>query len=203
MTIDTDTACFHCGEPVPPACELEVEIDGSPRPMCCPGCQAVASLISGSGLDSFYRLRTGFNQRPEEHSTSAAYYIYDEPENSRDFVEELAGDKRRAQLLLGGVSCAACTWLIETALQRCPGIHASNVNLARHALTVDWDPTVLQLSEIFRQLEQLGYQPHPWQLRRGAELLQREQRAALRELAVAGLAMMQVGHPNGAQEALL
>jgi len=193
MTIDADTACFHCGEPVPLGCELAVEIDGAPRPMCCPGCLAVASLISGSGLESFYRLRTGFSQRPEQETSAAAYSIYDKAENSQDFVEELADGSRRGRLLLGGVSCAACTWLIESALQREAGISGASVNLARQTLSVDYDPARVRLSEIFLHLEQLGYEPHPWHIERGAELLQQEQRSALRELAVAGLAMMQVG----------
>ena len=39
----------------------------------------------------------------------------------------------------------------------------------------------------------LGYSAHPWHAERGAQLLQQEQRLALRQLAVAGVAMMQVG----------
>ncbi|MEZ5567866.1 MAG: heavy metal translocating P-type ATPase metal-binding domain-containing protein [Halioglobus sp.] len=56
--------CFHCGEPVPDGCDISIVIDGKSRPMCCPGCRAVASLISGSGLSNFYRRRTAFNSAP-------------------------------------------------------------------------------------------------------------------------------------------
>ncbi|NPU90637.1 MAG: hypothetical protein HPY82_01875, partial [Gammaproteobacteria bacterium] len=37
----TGLACFHCGLPVPADCKLQVTIAGTPRAMCCPGCQAV------------------------------------------------------------------------------------------------------------------------------------------------------------------
>ena len=161
--------------------------------MCCPGCQAVATLIAGSGLASFYRLRTDFSERAPELPERNLYRVYDDPDNSRDFAEQLSADRWRAQLLLGGVSCAACTWLIETALEEADGIESVSVNLARQALTVEWNPSRLQLSDIFQRLLALGYDPHPWQASRGAELLQVEQRRSLRELAVAGLAMMQVG----------
>jgi Cu2+-exporting ATPase len=161
--------------------------------MCCPGCQAVAQLISGSGLDSFYQLRTGFSQRPEAENFEAVYAVYDDPANCQDFVDSLDNSHLRGRLLLGGVNCAACTWLIETALQRCPGIVSCSVNLAQQSLTVEWDPQLISLSRIFSELHRLGYEPHPWHARKGAELIQREQRQALRQLAVAGLAMMQVG----------
>lgn len=187
------TPCYHCGEPVPPGTDLTAEIDGEARPMCCPGCQAVAQLIAGSGLSSFYRLRTSLNDTAPPLPDSNLYKAFDEPANHADFVTRLDNGHWQAQLLLGGVSCAACTWLIEKALLANTAVVAANVNLARQALTVEFDSARLKLSDIFQQLLSLGYDPHPWQLSRGADLLEQEQRGALRELAVAGLAMMQVG----------
>jgi Cu2+-exporting ATPase len=161
--------------------------------MCCPGCQAVACLIAGSGLESFYRLRTGLNEKAQEVSGDNPYTVYDDPANCADFVETVESDRKRARLLLGGVSCAACTWLIESALSKTDGVESANVNLAQQSLSVVWDPRRLRLSSLLHHVKSLGYDPHPWQARAGAELIRREQRQALRELAVAGLAMMQVG----------
>ena len=47
--------CFHCGLPVPVDLDLQVEIGGVARPMCCPGCQAVAEAIVAAGQENFYR----------------------------------------------------------------------------------------------------------------------------------------------------
>ncbi len=185
--------CYHCGELVPPGTHLTVEIGGEPRPMCCPGCQAVARLIAGSGLDSFYRLRTELNETAPPLPQENLYLAYDNPENCADFVSALDNGEHRAQLLLGGISCAACTWLIEKALLANPAVSGANVNLSQQSLVVEFNREQLPLSEIFQQLLALGYDPHPWQLSQGARLIETEQRAALRELAVAGLAMMQVG----------
>ncbi|MEP5766599.1 MAG: heavy metal translocating P-type ATPase [Halieaceae bacterium] len=193
MQVETDSACYHCGEPIPADCNLSAEIDGASRAMCCPGCQAVARLIADSGLDAFYRLRTSLNETPSQQATKELYALYDAPENNQDFVTETAAEECRAQLLLGGITCAACTWLIESALLATAGVSAANVNLAQQSLVVSWDPQQLPLSEIFQKLASLGYDPHPWAVSAGAELLQREQRGALRELALAGIAMMQVG----------
>ncbi len=185
--------CYHCGEPVPAGTFFSAEIDGEARPMCCPGCQAVAKLIAGSGLDSFYRLRTELNETAAPLPEENLYLAYDDPANSADFVSGLDDGLQRAQLLLGGISCAACTWLIEKALLANPAVRAANVNLSQQSLVVEFNRDRLPVSELFQQLLALGYDPHPWQLSEGARLIETEQRAALRELAVAGLAMMQVG----------
>lgn len=185
--------CYHCGEPVPAGCNWTALVDGIEQPMCCPGCQAVARLIASSGLASFYHLRTELNPTAPPLPEENPYRVYDLAENNADFVEELDNGHCRAQLLLGGVSCAACTWLIEKALAGNAAIHAASVNLAQQSLVVEFDRNRMPVSELFAQLLALGYDPHPWQLSAGARLLEREQRHALKELAVAGLAMMQVG----------
>ncbi len=194
MLTRTDSEhCYHCGELVPPGTGFSAVIGGESRPMCCPGCQAVAQLIAGSGLESFYRLRTQLNETAPPLPGENLFLAYDRPENCSDFVTELDDTRVRAQLLLGGISCAACTWLIEKALTAHPGVSHANVNLSQQALTVEFDREQLPVSELFQRLLALGYDPHPWQLSEGARLIGQEQRAALRELAVAGLAMMQVG----------
>jgi Cu2+-exporting ATPase len=161
--------------------------------MCCPGCEAVASLIAGTGLDAFYRLRTTVNDTPAPPAPATLYEAYDNVDAQNGFIADLDDGWRRATLLLGGVSCAACTWLIEQDLGRQPGLRAPNVSLARQTLSVDFDPAQTRPSALFHRLLALGYDPHPWHARQAAQLLDQEQRSALRQLAVAGLAMMQVG----------
>ena len=82
LPINDVLLCFHCGEQIPVGVELSIEIDGEAQPMCCPGCRAVAGLISTSGLDSFYQQRTAFNERPEQQEPLAReqYLIYDDAE---------------------------------------------------------------------------------------------------------------------------
>ncbi len=54
-------ACYHCGGPVPEGTRLRVFAGGYGQPVCCAGCEAVASAILGEGLDADYRMR----QAPE------------------------------------------------------------------------------------------------------------------------------------------
>ena len=112
--------CYHCGEPVPEGLDLHTEIAGESRRMCCPGCQAVASMIAGSGLDSFYQQRTAYSEKPGDADTvnRDQYLIYDQAELAATFCEFHDDGSVSAKLLLGGITCAACTWLIEQTL--CP-----------------------------------------------------------------------------------
>lgn len=187
--------CFHCGEPVPGGADFCVEIENVSQPMCCPGCAAVATLIAGSGLDSFYRQRTAYNERPQESDSDylERYSVYDDPELAATFSEVNDRGQLRASLLLGGMSCAACTWLVEQSIGAMPGVERALVNLQQARLDITLDPGLCPLSTVFARLEALGYQPRPYQASTAREHLQQEYRHDLRRLAVAGLGMMQVG----------
>jgi len=61
LAIDPSVAaadCFHCGLPVPFGVRYVARVDGAERPMCCPGCCAVAQAITHAGLGYCYRYRT-------------------------------------------------------------------------------------------------------------------------------------------------
>ena len=186
--------CYHCGEEVPAGVSLLIDIGDEPRPMCCPGCRAVAGLIAASGLDNFYQQRTAFSERPNQQTGAAPdeFLIYDDPEVAASFTTEADG-LLSAQLLLGGITCAACTWLIEQSLSRLPGVNSALVNLQQSKLDIRFDPTRLRLSQIFAEVESLGYRPRPYQASSQRQQMAAEYRLELRRLAVAGLGMMQVG----------
>jgi Cu2+-exporting ATPase len=163
--------------------------------MCCPGCSAVASLIAGSGLESFYRQRTAYNERPSENELVdlEQYRVYDDPQLAATFAVTDEEGRINASLLLGGISCAACTWLIEQSLSRLPGVTRALVNLQQSRLDIQFDPSKRQLSDIFARIEGLGYRPRPFQTNTARQQSTEEHRSDLRRLAVAGLGMMQVG----------
>ncbi|MCP5129541.1 MAG: cadmium-translocating P-type ATPase [Pseudomonadales bacterium] len=187
--------CYHCGEPVPAGCEMGVVIDAQLRPMCCPGCRAVAELINASGLANFYQQRTAYNQRPpeQEFAPREQYRVYDDPALAAGFTTEEANGEITAQLLLGGISCAACTWLIEQTMVRVPGVSKALVNLQQGRLDIRFDPARVPLSEIFSRVDALGYRVRPFHASAGRQQMKEEYRLELRRLAVAGLGMMQVG----------
>jgi P-type Cu2+ transporter len=187
--------CYHCGESVPPDIHLEIEIAGEQRPMCCPGCRAVAGMIAANGLENFYQQRTAYSERPldRDELDTGQYLIYDEPELADKFCERDADGAVTARLLLGGITCAACTWLIEESLGRVAGVHSALVNLQQSRLDIRYDPEQLKLSEIFARTEALGYRPRPFQASTQRDQIQADYRRDMRRLGVAGFGMMQVG----------
>ncbi|MAT92426.1 MAG: ATPase [Halioglobus sp.] len=189
-----ECTCYHCGEPVPPGIDIHVTIDGVDQAMCCPGCQAVAGLICASGLDSFYRQRTAFNERyePGDKLRRQEFAVYDDPQVAARFCRD-SGDRVEAELLVGGMNCAACTWLIERSLSALPGVEQARVNLQQGRLELRYDPAQLRASDIFAHLDALGYSARPFHQAARRELQTEEMRDDLRRLGVAALGMMQVG----------
>ena len=194
-TATGEADCYHCGEPVPAGADFSVELEGCRQLMCCPGCRAVAQLIAGSGMGAFYQQRTAYSDRPptENRDDDAVFALYDDPEIYQQFSQVDDSDQVHASLLLGGITCAACTWLIEQSLLRLAAVQTANVNMAQSKLEVTLHPGQTRFSELFRTVESLGYKARPFRSSALREQLQQEQKASLRQLAVAGLGMMQVG----------
>lgn len=191
----TTNACYHCDQPIPRGVHLSVDIEGEEQPMCCPGCQAVATAIVDGGLERFYQFRTEPSARPEERSENLRQWqVYDLESVQADFVtttaDELVVD---AQLLLEGITCAACSWLIEHHLSQIAGVERVSVNSASHRCTVRWQRGAVELSQIMAELAYIGYWPRPATDEQQQQLLKLENRRALMRLGVAGLGMMQVG----------
>lgn len=184
--------CYHCQLEIPTGADFTVDIEGELQPMCCVGCQAVASAIVTGGLAQFYQYRSESATRPDEDSQHS-WAVYDLPEVQQDFVLPLDGTQKQAQLLLGGITCAACVWLIEQHVQRLPQVSNVRVNASTHRCWISFDESIGSLSEIFASLNGIGFKPQPATDENQNRLLDEENRKALRRLSIAGLGMMQVG----------
>jgi P-type Cu2+ transporter len=187
-----DQRCFHCGEPVPEGAHWYARIQGRAEPVCCAGCRAVAELIAGAGLGDFYRFRSGPSRRPEPQAPAEDWSAYDQPQVADRVSSSTSSGARSVTLVIEGVRCAACGWLIDRMLRDLPGIEAVSVNAATARARVEWRPQNLGLGAILRTIAALGYQPHPCGSAAARGQPETERRAALKRLAVAGLGMMQV-----------
>ncbi len=185
--------CFHCGLPVPDGSPYQAHVLGEARAMCCPGCQAVAEAIVAGGLESYYRHRSETAANPEALPKALAdeLALYDRADVQEGLVQH-SGQEAETCLLIEGISCAACGWLIEHHLKKLPGVSQASLNLSNHRLQVRWDDSNLPLSQLLAELRRIGYAAHPYQADAAAEQMHRENRLALRQLGVAGLLWMQV-----------
>lgn len=186
-------SCYHCGLPVPAGSPYEARVLGETRAMCCPGCQAVAEAIVAGGLESYYRHRSETAANPDALPSVLPdeLALFDREDVQRPFVQH-QGELSETSLLIEGISCAACGWLIEKHLRTLPGVDEARLNLSNHRLQVRWSDSQLPLSELLRELRRIGYAGHPYKADDAAERLAAENKRAMRQLGVAGLLWMQV-----------
>ncbi|MFJ3007572.1 heavy metal translocating P-type ATPase [Pseudomonas fluorescens] len=188
----TPLPCYHCALPVPSGSRFTAVVLGEPREFCCPGCQAVAEAIVAGGLESYYQHRSEASANPEALPVQLTdeLALYDRADVQKPFVRH-EGELAETTLLMEGISCAACGWLIEKHLRTLPAVAEARLNLSNHRLHVQWADAQLPLSQILAELRHIGYAAHPYQADRASEQLASENRLALRQLGVAGLLWFQ------------
>lgn len=186
------TPCYHCALPIPAGSRFTAVVLGEPRQFCCPGCQAVAASIVAGGLEHYYQHRSDTSANPEAlpRQLQDELALYDRADVQQAFVRH-QDELSEATLMIEGISCAACGWLIEKHLRNVAGVAEARLNLSNHRLLVTWDDRQLPLSQLLAELRQIGYAAHPYQPDQAAERLAQENRSALRRLGVAGLLWFQ------------
>ncbi|QZI68846.1 cadmium-translocating P-type ATPase [Pseudomonas protegens] len=188
----TPLPCYHCALPVPTGSRFTAVVLGEPREFCCPGCQAVAEAIVAGGLEHYYSHRSEASANPEALPVQLLdeLALYDRADVQQPFVRH-EGELAETTLLMEGISCAACGWLIEKHLRSLPAVVEARLNLSNHRLHVRWADSQLPLSQVLSELRHIGYAAHPYQPDRASEQLASENRLALRQLGVAGLLWFQ------------
>ncbi|MDX2351274.1 heavy metal translocating P-type ATPase [Stutzerimonas xanthomarina] len=189
----TPVPCYHCGLPVPAGSAYHARVLNEQRALCCPGCQAVAEAIVQGGLESYYSHRSDASINPDTlpQALTEELELYDRKDVQEPFVRH-EGELADASLMIEGISCAACGWLIEKHLRRLDAVSEASLNLSNHRLRVRWNDASLPLSELLAELRRVGYAAHPYQADQAAERLAQENRRSMRQLGVAGLLWMQV-----------
>ncbi len=185
----SEAGCFHCGLPLPPGEPFIESIEGKDRDFCCLGCQSVCKAIYDAGLDGFYQRTpdgTLLAPPPEPPKDIA---LFDLDEVQEEFVREL-GEEREIHLLVEGIHCAACVWLIERSLGTMQGILRVQVNLTNKRLLLRWDNRQVQLSDIIKRLGDIGYAAIPFDPEAAEGSIKKQNRELLFRMAVAGFAMM-------------
>lgn len=179
-TVAATATCAHCALPVP---EGFLE-EGAPAQFCCAGCRTAYAIIREHGLDQYY----GFGERRTSpvRATGRSYEEFDHEAFRALHVTTTPHGLSRTELLLEGVHCASCVWLVERVPLLLPGVARAELNVGRSLAAIEWDAGQVQLSAIARSLESLGYPPHPYLGVRRDEVRRRDDRAALVRIGVAG-----------------
>lgn len=184
--------CFHCGEPVLVDSPITLKIDGDTRAFCCYGCRSVCETIDAEGLSGFYQHRTAPAVTPRDLTPTELDQLreLDHPLLQSSFVAPVKAGLE-AQLLIEGITCAACIWLLEKHLAQRPGVIAFSVNHTTQRARLMWQPEQSSLSDLVIAIHQLGYRAKPYRADEAELALKAEKRSSLIRLCVAGIGMTQ------------
>ena len=168
-------ACAHCGAPVP---------RGGDGAFCCAGCAGAHALVSGLGLDAFYRRRApaalaAAALRPPAAAPDTAFAV------RAARPEDADGATHALDLLVPGLACGACVWLLEQALAAEPDVLRARASLADRRLRLLWRGPRERAAALAALPARLGFGVAPWSAAclRAAE--DAEGRALLRALGIA------------------
>jgi Cu+-exporting ATPase len=102
---------------------------------------------------------------------------------------------RTADLIVQGMTCAACVRRVERAVRMVPGVHDASVNLVTHQARVSYDPSGASTEQIAAAIEKAGYEVPPTSARDDsptradalANAEEREQRSIRRDFVIAAV----------------
>ncbi len=179
-----DSLCAHCALPVPRGL---IRLD-QPRNFCCAGCDAAYAIIHGCGLEDYYRIRAQSPPTPSQPrlAPTRRFDEFDDPVFHRLYITSDSHNLRSVDLILEGVTCIACLWLVERLPRVAPGVLDARLDMRRSLVRIRWDSHRIPLSAVARALDSLGYTPHPATGDAARAARSAQDRKSLIRLAVAG-----------------
>jgi Cu2+-exporting ATPase len=115
--------------------------------------------------------------------------LYDIDEVQEEYVDSLE-ECREINLMVDGIHCAACVWLIENSLRPMPGVEKAEVNLTSKRLKLKWHNDRVKLSKIMQRLGDVGYASAPYDPLKAEDSVKYQNRHLLYRMAFAGFGMM-------------
>ncbi|MGE5545415.1 MAG: copper-translocating P-type ATPase [Solirubrobacterales bacterium] len=171
--------CRHCGSGIP---------DGLAGEFCCRGCEGAFALVQGMGFDGYYRRRSidpaARVLRPDDEAAAA-----------HDFSAHVGlneSGEAVLHLMVEGIHCAACVWLIEGLLSRQAGVTWARVNMTTRRLVVRWQPDQNDAATLLAPILQVGYRLVPYDPAKLGRDTERVEKELLRAMAIAGFAASNV-----------
>ncbi len=179
--------CSHCNLPIPAGQQIVARVEGRELLFCCQGCRGAHAVIRGAGLDAFYDKRDW-----DEPGTPEGAFATDYSSEYLDSLTRELDGEREISLLVSGIRCAACIWLIETMLHRSDGISSATINYSTHRGRIRFDPKRISAREIFTTIARLGYAPRPYTMDGARTMQEQEWKGLLIRFVTAAFLSMQL-----------
>lgn len=173
-----DAGCSHCGAALPAA-----QDNAAGPAFCCAGCEAAYALVQDQGLDLYYQRRC--------LDPATRPLRPDDDRGPVDYSHHTTTDSQgiaSLNMMIEGLHCAACVWLIERLLSRQKGIVQGRVNMTTRRLALKWNAAETDAATLLEPLETIGYRLIPYDPAGLSRETDARERALLRAMAVAGFA---------------
>lgn len=184
--------CHHCGEDVPKNLNIQSEIDNQVVDFCCYGCQAIAEFIKGADLSNYYQHRTEKAESAQDKFNSENKFNLIKDNELYPLYVFVDEQTHHIQISLKGMTCAACAWLIETRLKQLDGVTSIHINLSTSLATLEWQPHLIDIINIAKEIQYLGYQASPYRADQTDLDIKKAKKTSIIRLGIAGVGMMQV-----------
>jgi len=151
--VKEQVVCYHCGQ----VCE-EQEFKSEDKIFCCYGCRTVYEILNENNLCEYYSYEStpGVNLKYVSEDT---YTYLDEAPIKKKLLTFNSDSFARVSFFVPSIHCISCIWLLENLQKLSKGVVKSEVNFARKRVAIDYNPSVVALSEIARVMASLGYAP--------------------------------------------
>ncbi|MCB9675297.1 MAG: cadmium-translocating P-type ATPase [Alphaproteobacteria bacterium] len=133
--------CPHCDAPVLSATDA----------FCCTGCEVAWNLVHEAGLEAYYAKRAVAGVRPS--GLSGAWEAVEARPQGENACE--------VSLVVDGLRCASCTWVVERLLERTDGVQEATVSYATGRTRVVFDPAKTTVRDLAEVISTVGYSPRP------------------------------------------
>ncbi|MBV8390272.1 MAG: heavy metal translocating P-type ATPase metal-binding domain-containing protein [Mucilaginibacter sp.] len=150
--IDQQTTCFHCGND---CADERIELDE--KVFCCNGCREVYSILSQSGLCSYY----AYNLHPGVNQAKAGKRLdyLKEPSIIRQLIDYSDEKFTTVTFYIPDIHCSSCIWLLEHLNKINRAIYHSRVDFLRKQVNIRYATQLTTLHEVVALLDQIGYEP--------------------------------------------
>ena len=141
-------------------------------------------------MTAFYQQRTNYPPTADQQATQTSDWY-----NDKTWLETFAkvnAEQQEIPLLVTGMSCAACAWIIERFLREQTEAQSIHVQLTLGKVTIHLHPDS-DAGPVIDVLQRLGYGVQPWRADSRLQQMREDYRRDLRRLGIAFLGMMQVG----------
>lgn len=137
--------CLHC----------EKILEQNQKDFCCKGCQTAYEIIKENNFDFYYTSRI---------INSKELSLKPDTNNEFDILEFISTNQEKQfqiDLIVQGLHCGACVWLIENLLKKQKNVIDARVNLSQKILRIKWIGTKENGNELVKLITKIGYKLLP------------------------------------------